>query len=132
MSRRHAAEKRDIIPDPKFGNIVVSKFMYAIMHDGKKSVAEGIVYGALATIESKTKQNPLGRRRLSGVDVRHDTEVAVILDWVAAGHGGSVLRFFLLSPAIMREGPVGFRHLVGILALLDCVSPVIGRVEQLA
>jgi small subunit ribosomal protein S7 len=59
MSRRHAAEKRDIIPDPKFGNIVVSKFVNAIMHDGKKSVAEGIVYGALATIESKTKQNPL-------------------------------------------------------------------------
>ena len=59
MSRRHTAEKRDIIPDPKFGNIVVSKFMNAIMYDGKKSVAEGIVYGALETIEGKTKQNPL-------------------------------------------------------------------------
>ena len=59
MSRRHAAEKRDIIPDPKFGNIVVSKFMNAIMHDGKKSVAEGIVYGALEMIEGKTKTNPL-------------------------------------------------------------------------
>ena len=59
MSRRHAAEKRDIIPDPKFGNIVVSKFMNAIMYDGKKSVAEGIVYGALEMIEGKTKQNPL-------------------------------------------------------------------------
>ena len=59
MSRRHAAEKRDIIPDPKFGNVVVSKFMNAIMYDGKKSVAEGIVYGALSTIETKTKQNPL-------------------------------------------------------------------------
>jgi small subunit ribosomal protein S7 len=59
MSRRHAADKRDIIPDPKFGNIVVSKFMNAIMYEGKKSVAEGIVYGALETIESKTKQNPI-------------------------------------------------------------------------
>ena len=59
MSRRHAAEKRDIIPDPNFGNIVVSKFMNAIMYDGKKSVAEGIVYGALEMIEGKTKQNPL-------------------------------------------------------------------------
>jgi len=59
MSRRHAAEKRDIIPDPKFGNVVVSKFMNAIMYDGKKSVAEGIVYGALEMIEGKTKQNPL-------------------------------------------------------------------------
>ena len=54
MSRRHAAEKREIIPDPKFGNVVVSKFMNAIMYDGKKSVAEGIVYGALETIETKT------------------------------------------------------------------------------
>jgi small subunit ribosomal protein S7 len=59
MSRRHAAEKREIIPDPKFGNVVVSKFMNAVMYDGKKSVAEGIVYGALGMIESKTKQNPL-------------------------------------------------------------------------
>jgi len=59
MSRRHAAEKREIIPDPKFGNVVVSKFMNAIMYDGKKSVAEGIVYGALETIETKTKQNPI-------------------------------------------------------------------------
>ncbi|HEU5019227.1 MAG TPA: 30S ribosomal protein S7 [Pseudolabrys sp.] len=59
MSRRHAAEKREIIADPKFGNIVVSKFMNAIMYDGKKSVAEQIVYGALDIIENKTKQNPL-------------------------------------------------------------------------
>jgi small subunit ribosomal protein S7 len=59
MSRRHTAEKRDIIPDPKFGNVVISKFMNAIMYDGKKSVAEGIVYGALEMIEGKTKQNPL-------------------------------------------------------------------------
>jgi small subunit ribosomal protein S7 len=59
MSRRHAVEKREVIPDPKFGNIVVSKFMNAVMYAGKKSVAEGIVYGALEMIESKTKQSPL-------------------------------------------------------------------------
>jgi small subunit ribosomal protein S7 len=59
MSRRHAAEKREVIPDPKFGNIVVSKFMNAVMYAGKKSVAEGIVYGALEMIESKTKQSPI-------------------------------------------------------------------------
>jgi small subunit ribosomal protein S7 len=59
MSRRHAAEKREIIPDPKFGNVVVSKLMNALMHDGKKSVAEGIVYGAFDMIESKSRQNPL-------------------------------------------------------------------------
>ncbi|MEJ2377475.1 MAG: 30S ribosomal protein S7 [Pseudolabrys sp.] len=59
MSRRHAAEKREIIADPKFGNVVVSKFMNAIMYDGKKSAAERIVYGALDVIEAKTKQNPI-------------------------------------------------------------------------
>ena len=59
MSRRHRAEKREINPDPKFGNLVVSKFMNSIMYEGKKSVAEGIVYGALDTIEGKTKGDPL-------------------------------------------------------------------------
>jgi small subunit ribosomal protein S7 len=59
MSRRHRAEKRTINPDPKFGNLVVSKFMNSIMYDGKKSAAEAIVYGALDTIEGKTKQNPI-------------------------------------------------------------------------
>src|SRR5438477_10123980 len=59
MSRRHSAEKREINPDPKFGNVVISKFMNSIMHAGKKSVAESIVYGALQIIETKTKQNPL-------------------------------------------------------------------------
>lgn len=60
MSRRHSAEKREVLPDPKFGNIVITKFMNSVMYAGKKSVAEGIVYGALGLIESKTKQNPLG------------------------------------------------------------------------
>jgi small subunit ribosomal protein S7 len=60
MSRRHRAEKREINPDPKFGNVVLSKFMNSVMHAGKKSVAEQIVYGALEIIERKTKQNPIG------------------------------------------------------------------------
>jgi small subunit ribosomal protein S7 len=59
MSRRHSAEKREINPDPKFGNLVISKFMNSIMHEGKKSVAEKIVYDALEIIEGKTKQNPV-------------------------------------------------------------------------
>ena len=59
MSRRHRAEKREVLPDPKFGNMVVSKFMNSIMYAGKKSVAETIVYGAFDMIEGKTKQNPL-------------------------------------------------------------------------
>jgi small subunit ribosomal protein S7 len=60
MSRRHRAEKREINPDPKFGDLVVSKFMNNLMNTGKKSVAESIVYGALDRIQSKTKQEPLG------------------------------------------------------------------------
>jgi small subunit ribosomal protein S7 len=59
MSRRHRAEKREVLPDPKFANMVVSKFMNSIMYAGKKSVAETIVYGAFDMIEGKTKQNPL-------------------------------------------------------------------------
>ena len=59
MSRRHSADKREVIPDPKFGNIIITKFMNSIMYDGKKSAAESIVYGALAMIETKTKQNPI-------------------------------------------------------------------------
>jgi len=58
MSRRHAAEKRKILPDPKFGDLVLSKFMNNIMLDGKKSTAEKIVYGALDIIKEKTKQDP--------------------------------------------------------------------------
>jgi small subunit ribosomal protein S7 len=59
MSRRHRAEKREIIPDPKFGDEVVTKFMNSIMYDGKKSVAETIVYGALDIVEQKLKSDPL-------------------------------------------------------------------------
>ena len=59
MSRRHSAEKREVNPDPKFGNVVITKFMNSVMYDGKKSAAESIVYGALELIEAKTKQRPL-------------------------------------------------------------------------
>ena len=59
MSRRHAATKREVLPDAKFGDMVLTKFMNCLMYEGKKSVAEGIVYGALGMIEAKTKQSPL-------------------------------------------------------------------------
>src|SRR3984893_11182573 len=59
MSRRHRAEKRDIIPDAKFGDVVVTKFMNSIMHDGMKSIAETIVYGAFESIEQKSRVEPL-------------------------------------------------------------------------
>ena len=104
MSRRHRAEKREIIPDAKFGDIVVTKFMNSVMHDGKKSVAEAIVYGALDTIESKLKTDPLPvfkqaldnvapaievrSRRVGGatyqvpVEVRTDRRQALAIRWL--------------------------------------------------
>ena len=59
MSRRRVATKREIIPDPRFGSIMLTKFMNMIMESGKKSVAESIVYGALDVIESKGHAEPL-------------------------------------------------------------------------
>src|ERR671926_1967677 len=59
MSRRHRAEKREIIPDPKYGDVVVTKFMNSVMYEGKKTVAERIVYGAFDVIESRARANPL-------------------------------------------------------------------------
>jgi small subunit ribosomal protein S7 len=104
MSRRHRAEKREVLPDPKFGDMVVSKFMNSIMYAGKKSVAETIVYGALDMIEGKTKQSPLGvfqqaldnvmptievrSRRVGGatyqvpVEVRTDRRQALGIRWL--------------------------------------------------
>ena len=59
MSRRHAAEQREILPDAKYGDRVLTKFMNNLMLDGKKSVAESIVYGALTRVESKLKREPI-------------------------------------------------------------------------
>ena len=75
MSRRHRAEKREIVPDPKYKNEVVTKFMNSVMHDGKKSVAEAIVYGAMGLIETKTKQDPLGVFRQALDNVMPQIEV---------------------------------------------------------
>ena len=59
MSRRHRAERREIVPDAKFGDLVLAKFMNSLMYDGKKSAAEGIIYGAFDNIQTKTKSDPL-------------------------------------------------------------------------
>ena len=59
MSRRHSAEKREIIPDPKYGDVVLTKFMNSIMYEGKKSVAERIVYGAFEIVENRARANPI-------------------------------------------------------------------------
>ena len=60
MARRRRPEKRIILPDPKYGDEVLSKFMNSVMLDGKKSVAEGIVYSALETVEQRAKREPIG------------------------------------------------------------------------
>ena len=60
MSRRHAAEKREVLPDAKFGDIILTKFMNNLMVDGKKSVAERIVYNAFDRVEDKLKKSPCG------------------------------------------------------------------------
>jgi small subunit ribosomal protein S7 len=59
MSRRHSAEKREVNPDPKYSDLVLTKFMNAVMSDGKKSVAERIVYGAFDQISNKAGKDPL-------------------------------------------------------------------------
>ncbi len=59
MSRRRAAEKREVLPDAKFGDIVLTKFMNTLMERGKKSVAERVVYGALDEVQTKLKQDPV-------------------------------------------------------------------------
>jgi len=104
MSRRHRAEKREINPDPKFGDIVVTKFMNSIMYDGKKSTAERIVYGAFDVIENKTRENPIEvfhaalenvmpqvevrSRRVGGatyqvpVEVRNERRQALAIRWL--------------------------------------------------
>ena len=59
MSRRRVAAKREVIPDPRFGSVMLTKFMNMVMESGKKSVAEKIVYGALDVIEAKGHAEPL-------------------------------------------------------------------------
>ena len=59
MPRRREVPKREVLPDPKFGSVEITKFINVIMLDGKKAVAERIVYGALQQIEEKTGKNPL-------------------------------------------------------------------------
>lgn len=59
MPRRRVVAKREILPDPKFGNLALAKFMNMVMVSGKKSVAERIVYGALEIVKEKTNKDPL-------------------------------------------------------------------------
>ena len=106
MSRRHRAEKREILPDAKYGDRDLTKFMNYIMIDGKKSAAERIIYGALEIVEGKLKREPVRvfhdalsnvapeievrSRRVGGatyqvpVEVRPDRRKALAIRWLAA------------------------------------------------
>ena len=106
MSRRHSAEKREVIPDAKYGDTVLAKFMNSIMYDGKKSAAEQIVYGAFDIVEAKAKVDPLGvfkqalenvapaievrSRRVGGatyqvpIEVRGERKMALAMRWLIA------------------------------------------------
>ena len=101
MSRRHRAEKREITPDPKYKNEVVTKFMNSIMYEGKKSVAEAIVYGAFDVIENKTRQDPLAVFRSALDNVMPQIEVR------SRRVGGATYQV----PVEVRAGPPpGARH----------------------
>ncbi len=104
MARRHAAIKRTVLPDPKFGSEMISKFINILMLDGKKAVAEKVVYGALDTIGDKTKGDAMlvlesalenvqpmvevKSRRVGGatyqvpVEVRADRRLALAMRWL--------------------------------------------------
>ncbi|MFV0622775.1 30S ribosomal protein S7 [Sphingomonas sp. ac-8] len=106
MARRRRPEKREILPDPVYGDQVLSKFMNSVMLDGKKSVAESIVYGAFETIEARAKRDPIGvfhdalgnvkpgievrSRRVGGatyqvpVEVRPERAQALAIRWLIA------------------------------------------------
>ena len=75
MSRRRRAEKREPLPDAKFGDKVVSKFMSCLMHDGKRSIAEGIVYGAFDKIKSSGEEDPVKVFHDALANVRPNLEV---------------------------------------------------------
>jgi small subunit ribosomal protein S7 len=75
MSRRRRAEKREVLPDPKFGDVVLSKFMNVLMYSGMKSVAEGIVYGAMDRIQRRSSQDPVRVFHEALNNVRPDLEV---------------------------------------------------------
>jgi len=104
MSRRRTAEKRQVLPDAMFGDMVLTKFMNSLMYDGKKAVTEGIVYGALERIKAKVGQDPMEvfhqalsnvrpsvevrSRRVGGatyqvpVEVRNDRQQALAIRWL--------------------------------------------------
>ena len=75
MSRRHRAEKREVLPDAKFGDIVLTKFMNSLMYEGKKSTAESITYGAFEIVERKIGRSPVEVFRDALENIKPNVEV---------------------------------------------------------
>ena len=75
MSRRHRAEKREVLPDAKYGDVVLTKFMNNLMYDGKRSTAERIVYSALTRIEDKIRRDPVEAFHEALTNVKPSVEV---------------------------------------------------------
>jgi small subunit ribosomal protein S7 len=110
MSRRRRAEKRPVLPDPRFGDETLTRFMNIVMYEGKKSVAETIVYGALELMERRAKREPLSvfhealenvapaievrSRRVGGatyqvpMEVRPERRRALAIRWVVSAARG--------------------------------------------
>ena len=139
MSRRHSAEKRQVLPDAKFGDIIITKFMNNLMYSGKKSVAEKIVYGAFELIQKDNGQDPIKlfheamsnvkptvevrSRRVGGatyqvpMEVREDRRVALAIRWLIADMRGrrdkeatKKLQMTLLDAANNRGGAIKKRE----------------------
>ena len=139
MSRRHRAEKREVLPDAKYGDIVITKFMNCLMYDGKKSVAERIVYGAFDLIANDTGQDAVKvfheamdnvkptvevrSRRVGGatyqvpMEVREDRRLALAIRWLVADmrsrrdkEAKKKLQMALLDAANNRGGAIKKRE----------------------
>jgi small subunit ribosomal protein S7 len=139
MSRRRAAQRREVLPDPKFGDTTLTRFMNCLMYSGKKSVAESAVYGALDHIQKRTGQDPVKifhsaldnvkpavevrSRRVGGatyqvpVEVRQDRGQALAIRWIIASARGRTehtmmerLSAELLEAANNRGGAVKKRE----------------------
>jgi len=92
MPRRREVPKREILPDPKYGNIELSKFMNVVMESGKKAVAERIIYGALEQIQSKSGKDPLELFSNAINNVKPMVEVKIPPRWwcqLPGARGGS-------------------------------------------
>ena len=119
MARRRRPERREVLPDPRFGDQVLTRFMNVVMLDGKRSVAEAIVYGALESIEGKLRREPLPifhaaldnvrpgievrSRRVGGatyqvpVEVRADRAQALAIRWNIQAARNRARHVFVLS-----------------------------------